>query len=189
MFGLDDHDVLHIRTGLRHKLSAEYLHGTKSRAKWAGKNRLAILGVCRQLRTEALPVLYQGRVLSFETNQTLCEFLKMNRGARGHLVDIQLIRYQENSRFAFFRLLRKCRLLRNFEIKHVSFSRRRDLAAKRLFNDVLPWIRSGTKVKDKLRILSFAKGAIHCGPRHEVVECNGELFKHLMLQYAVRKAQ
>ncbi|KAF2277502.1 uncharacterized protein EI97DRAFT_457510 [Westerdykella ornata] len=136
-----------------------------------GKNTLAILATCKQIRDEAAPLLY-GQTFVFPGTGALTTFLLQIGQFSKYLRHLELETYTGASARTMFHLLEKATSLEILHFQHISSNERPKTAVKNIYNDAYPWLMAvGKECPTKgLEIMHFHEAAFHRRDKNE----NGE---------------
>jgi hypothetical protein len=130
---------------------------------YRGKNNLAILATCNQVRAEAAPIVYS-QVFHFTGTEVIMNYLLQIRiQNRGYLRSIRSETYNSASAKAMFHLLEESPHIERISFAHVSSNEKPVTAIKNIFNDASQWLLSLDKANPikGLEILGFDDTAFH----------------------------
>ncbi|KAF2498514.1 hypothetical protein BU16DRAFT_297287 [Lophium mytilinum] len=130
-------------------------------------NRLAILSLNRQVREEALPILFNQKFI-METTYSLQNFLLQIDVGRKYITKIIVEMYERKTAQPAFQLLINCKQLKKLRFDHVSSNSQVPQALKVIWSDAGTWLTSfnnpGPYRKDAaavMEILSFGSNSFH----------------------------
>jgi hypothetical protein len=163
---------LNIRTKIynysltHHEPSIPIAVRSSTRTVWSpsyhGPNMLALLRTCKQLHTEAAPIIYT-QAFSFPSTQVASDFLsKINRN-RTLLHTLLSETYTSKSAQTMFHHLTSAHSLQKLSFAHVSNNKTPKNAVKEIWNDAGAWLATLDRNHPTkgLEILEFDEQAFH----------------------------